>query len=365
MTAARRWGCVVLGVLLLVATPVLLRAVPASDADVTAVALLHRIERSRARAFSGYVETTGTVALPDNPELSSLGDLLGGPNRMRVWWRDPTSWRVDTLRTTGETDLVHEGRQTWRWEYESKEAALLPDVAVRLPNASDLLPTELARRSLSGARPGELRRIPPARVAGRDALGLRLVPADRASSIGRVDVYADARTGLPLRVDLFGRGSARPALGTAFDDVSLHRPDEEVLAFTPPDDSSLRFDRAVDLAAAADRFAYRVPPTRLAGLPARSAPRGSVGVYGRGPTVLLAVPLWRRTAERICHDLEGRPGVVELDQGLLVAASPLALLLSRPEPSGTAWLLAGTVTRAALARAADELAAHPPGLPLP
>ena len=97
MTAARRWLLVGCAVLLLLAAPFVVRALPAHDEDVSAVALLHRIQGSRDVAFSGYVETTGSVALPDNEDLSSLTKLLGRTNKVRVWWRDPSTWRVSTL----------------------------------------------------------------------------------------------------------------------------------------------------------------------------------------------------------------------------------------------------------------------------
>ena len=54
--------------------------------------------------------------------------------------------------------------------------------------------------------------IAPRRVAGRNAAGLRMTPADPASTVGRVDIWADPSSGLPLMVEIFGRGSARPAL---------------------------------------------------------------------------------------------------------------------------------------------------------
>jgi hypothetical protein len=47
---------------------------------------------------------------------------------------------------------------------------------------------------------------------------------------------------------------------------------------------------------------------------------------------------------------------------VLLGATPLQLLLADPEPNGTSWLLAGTVTPTALADAADELAHHRPSL---
>jgi hypothetical protein len=218
---------------------------------------------------------------------------------------------------------------------------------------------------LAGARPAELSRLPSARVAARDALGLRLTPADRQAGIGRVDVWADARTGLPLSVRLYARGSSTPALTSRFLDLHLGRPTSRDVRFTAPDDAEVRFDSVVDLAAAADRFAARIPPATLAGLPARAPAHGSVGVYGRGPTVLIAVPLWSRTAERVRDDLRGRPGVLTLRQGILLGAAPLRMLLAKPEPNGGSWLLAGTVTRKALVDAADQLSRTRPGLRFP
>ena len=367
MTAARRWALVGLGVLLLVAAPFVVRALPAADSDLSATALLKRIQGSRDVAFSGYVETAGSVALPKDDTLSSLSKLLGETNKVRVWWSGPTTWRVSTLRTTGETDLIHAGDRMLRWVYESKNVTLVPDVSVRLPNTADLLPNELARRVLSGARAGELGRLPARRLAGHDTLGLRLQPADAQSAVSRVDVYADATTGLPVQVQLYAKGQAFPSLTSRFVDLHVGEPDASALAFSPPGDSRVRTDDVVDLADAANRFAARVPPRRLAGLPARGTRigGGSVGVYGRGPTVLFAVPLWHRSADRVRESLAKAPGARELDQGILIGAPPIRLLLADAEPNDNSWLLAGTVTRKALLAAADQLAAKRPGLRVP
>lgn len=373
MTAGRRWWLVGLGVLLLVASPVLVRALPAADSDVSSHTLLERIRASSDKSFSGYVESAGTVALPADDALSGISSLLSDTNRVRVWWQDPTTWRTATLRPPGETDLVHVHDRTVRWVYESKRATTYPDVPVRLPTAVDLLPQQLARRMLAGARASELSRIPARRVAGRDALGLRLTPAGSRSAVRRVDVYADRTSGVPLRVEVYA-ATGRPAVLTSrFLDFTVGRPAAGLLRFTAPHDAQVRYDSVVDLASAADRFASRIPPATLAGLPARSsAPspfggpgRGSVGVYGRGPTVLYAIPLWERTAERVRQDLDRQPGVQEVDQGLLLGADPLHLLLAVPERNDNSWLLAGTVTEKTLTDAADELVAHRPGLRLP
>ena len=357
------------GVLLLVATPALVRAFPVPSDHVAATALRERVQASRDTSFTGYAETAGNLDLPTNQELSSVTKLLTETSKVRVWWHDRRTWRTATLRTTGETDLFHRGDQTLRWVYESKNATRIPDVAIRLPQTPDLLPNELAHRVLSGAHPDELSRLPARRIAGRAALGLRLTPDDPQAAVRRVDMYVDRATAVPLRVEVFAKGDRTAAVVTQFLDFEPGRPSRKALTFTPPSDAHLHTENIIDLAAAANEFAERVPPDTLAGLPKRPGadvgpfgfPEHSVGLYGRGPTVLMAIPVWRRIAPRMRADLEHKPGVVPLDQGQLLTAQPLRLLLAEPEPDGTSWLLAGTVTKDAIVDAANQLARHRPG----
>ena len=369
MTAARRWWIVGVGVLLLVASPMLVRALPVTDEHVGATTLMHRIQASRDKPFTAYGETAGNVQLPKNDALSGVTKLLAETNKVRVWWADHLTWRTATLRTTGETDLFHRGDQTIRWVYESKNATRSPDVAIRLPQTPDLLPNELAHRVLWGAHRDELSRLPARRVASRATLGLRLTPHDPQASVGHVDMYVDRATSVPLRVEVYAKGSRTPAVVSRYLDFSPGRPPERVLTFRPPLDAHTNSDRIIDIAAAANEFAERVPPDSLAGLPKRPGadvgplgfPEHSVGLYGRGPTVLIAIPVWHRIAPRIRADLLKQPGVANLDQGLLLSPKPIRLLLAWPEPDGTSWLLAGTVTKAAMVDAANQLARHRPG----
>ena len=366
MTAAHRWGIVGAVVLLLLAAPVLVGALPARGAPVSATALLARVQASSHRPFTAYAVTDGAVRLPVNDTLTGLGQLLGTSNTERVWWQDPHTWRVATLRPTGETDLVHHRDRMVQWTYESRSAAIVPDVKVRLPQTTDLLPHQLAQRVLAGARPAELRRLPARRVAGRDALGLRLRPADPQASVRLVDVYVDRVTSVPLSVTVLSRGVPGPSLTSRYLEFRPGSPDPAALRFEPPPGVHETYNGYVDIASAVDRFADRQPPRSLAGLPARApgvrSRHGSVGVYGRGPTVLLALPLWSRSADRVRDQLSDAVGAVTTHRGVLLSAPPLHLLLANPEHNGTSWLLAGTVTVKALAHAAGQLAAHRPSL---
>lgn len=342
------------GVLLLVAAPFVARAWPVPDSDVSAVDLVERIRASTGVPHSGLVRSRGGVQLPTDESLESAARLLGRDGTVRVWWAGPRSWRLASLRTTGETDLLHRGDLNLRWVYESKNVTIYPETPVRLPNSSDVLPPVLAARVLDGVRPDEVERLPTVRVAGRIAAGLRLTPASPQSSVSRVDVWADTETGLPLRVELYG-DSGPAALSTAFTDISFEQPDPDVLGFEPPEDASVRYADVVDAAAAADYYADRVTPPRLAGLPRRDDELGSVGLYGSGPTVLLALPLRHDDAHELRDELETRPGSVCLAEGESVATGPLRLLVT--DPDDDPWLLAGTVTQEAAARAARQLGA--------
>ncbi len=48
-------------------------------------------------------------------------------------------WRVDRIRSTGETDLFRQQGYTIRWVFESETATYSPVSKIRLPDAADLL----------------------------------------------------------------------------------------------------------------------------------------------------------------------------------------------------------------------------------
>src|SRR5687768_7723444 len=135
MTGFSRWSVVAALVLLVVVAPLAWRAVPAEDEQVSAAALLARIEAARDHPYSGYAESRGTLQLPVADRFTDLGGLLGGTTRMRVWWRGSGSWRVNELLPTGEKDVVREEGATISWDYEQNEAERSVDPDVRLPRA--------------------------------------------------------------------------------------------------------------------------------------------------------------------------------------------------------------------------------------
>ena len=358
MTAFHRWCLVALGVVLGTGAVVAVRALPAHDEDVSAIDLLHRVEASHGAAYSGYVESLGSLQLPVTDRFTDVGALFGERTRMRVWWRGSDAWRVDKLLTAGETDLVHDATGTTEWSYERSRAKRYRDPDIRLPRTADLLPPTLAHRVLEDVDTGELTRLPARRVAGVDALGLRLAPLSPRSSIDHVDLWADPATGIPLRLAVYGGDGGSAAFTTEFREFSAQTPGRSRTAFTPPPGADVTFDDVLDIADAANQFADVVPPARLAGLPLSSKARGAVGIYGAGLTQLMAIPLWDRAAEPLREQLGATPGSRVLEEGTFVGVGPLGVLLT-DLPGGGGWLVSGTVTEDTLrvaARTLDQVA---------
>jgi hypothetical protein len=347
---------VALGTLLLLGAPIALHRLPAADRDVSGARLLAEARAAHGHAWSGYVETEGTLELPDADRFSDVAELFGEPTRMRAWWVDDDKWRVDQLLLTGETDLVHDGEFTLRWDYEHLDATQSLDPGIRLPRTADLVPPVLAERLLHGVRAADAHRIPARRVAGVSAPGLRVEPSSELSSIDHADLWLDPGSGVPLRVAVYAAGAGAAAFTSKFREFSADKPDPDWVRFDPPAGVDVRFDDVLDIADAANQYAPVRPPDRVAGLPRAAASDRAVGIYGTGMTQLIAIPLRDREADALRHQLAATPGVDQDSERTVVSVGPLGVVLTGADGDG-GWLLAGTLTRAALVRAADDVLA--------
>ena len=356
-----RWHVVAAATAVLVAVPLGLHLLPAGRSSISAAALLARIQSSGRVAYSGYAQSTSGLGLPvDSGDFSQINDVFGSTSQLRVWWRAADDWRVDSVDLTGENDIAQRGDSTWVWDYESNTAThtlASQAAAVRLPQAADLLPPNLARRLLGQAVPADVHRIANARIAGEQAAGLRLDVREAGATITHIDVWARPSDGLPLRVEVFSAGAA-PVISTALLDLSTGAPAASTTAFTPARGAHVEEGRFGDLVAAIDQFGRSTPPPSVAGLSRRPDFRlGAVGVYGRGVTLVVAVPLNSRLAGEVVPALRKSPGVVENASGISGGSGALNLQLSPPTGFGARWLLAGTVTKKTLVAA---VAALPP-----
>ncbi|WP_324277365.1 transcriptional regulator [Blastococcus brunescens] len=359
--AAPRWAGVGVLVAVLLALPPFLGALPAEDSDVSAADLRDAVLAADGIGFSGHAESAGGLALPVGDQLPAVADLFSDRTTMRVWWRGGADHRVDVLGAAGETGYHRDPAGQWIWEYESATATRADAAAAgepfALPGPPDLLPNTLGRRLVSEATDAELSRIGARRVSGRPALGLRVTPAEEASSVARADVWVDADSGLPLQVQIVGDDGGIPAVDTRFLDLEIAGPEAGVIAFRPPEGARVREAQEADIAReAAERLRPTALPATLDGLPRRTGdgvPAG-IGLYGRGITLLAVAPVPRRLAAALENTLSASPDAVDDDAGLRAAAGPVGLMVVRQPGSGS-YLLTGTVSLDALASAAAEL----------
>jgi hypothetical protein len=356
----------------LCAVPVVIAALPVAGSSLTIGALRVRALASAAAPYQGLVETRGSLGLPDLPGLSDVTDLLGGTTRMRVWYDSARRWRVDVITPTGERDLHRNPQGTTTWDYERNLfTQVLGEPPVRLPRGSDLTPPDLARRLLSIAAPRDrLSALPARKVAGVTAAGLRVTPADPATTVGHVDMWADPGSGLPVAVQVTGKGSGRAVLSTRFLDLRQRRPVASVLAVTPPAGTPNVSLGAPDLISRLSRFLLFRLPDRLAGYPALPVAGGSVTVraYGTGYAAFAALPLPGRFGRRVLEAARSAgaqavqvsgPAGGSGAEGFVIRTPLLTALVVAESEFGRAFLLAGPVEPKLLMTAAQQLIMEP------
>jgi hypothetical protein len=359
--AWRRWLVVACGLGLLCGLPVVVGALPVPASPLTAAALRARILASADVPYQGYAESSVDLGLPALPDLGDVSTLLDGITDQEAWYRSPTQWRADVLTSVGETDTYQTSHGTFVWDYSSNlMTQILGTEPVRLPRAADLLPPELARRLLGYASPADrLSRLPSQRVAGVAAAGLRLVPADPATTVGAVDIWADPATGLPVEVAITGRGVSRPVLTARFFDLNQRRPSLATVTPNPAPDVGYTTTVLPDISGIANGFGAMLP-MRIAGMGRAASPGGlaDVAAYGVGFSRFAVLPLPYGVGERALNAAsDAGAGGVSLPNGTgaLMQTPLLTVLLAQAQSGGPVYLLTGTVTAALLVRAATEL----------
>jgi hypothetical protein len=242
---------------------------------------------------------------------------------------------------------------------------LVGRAALRLPRAADLLPPALAQRLLNGFAPSDrLRSIAPRRVAGIAAPGLRLVPGDPDSTVGALDVWADPRTGLALRVEITGRAGGAPSVTTQFLDLR-QGPDAVSPAVVTPPDAPGAHRSVADVTAlgqAIDRYARTVLPARLAGRERSDLAAGdddtAVPTYGTGFAAFTVLQLPPGIAGQVfdaVHAAQGTVSDLAPGRAVVLRTALLTLLVVLPADQPDGFVLAGPVNDRLLLRAAGDL----------
>jgi len=297
--------------------------------------------------------------LPNLPNLTNVVRLLDGTTDQYVWYRSPRQWRADELTTAGEDDIYQTSRGTYLWDYARNELTkVIGNQPVRLPRAADLLPPPLAVRLLSFAsRAARFSTLPAQRVAGVDAAGLRLVPADPASTISAVQIWADTSSGLPVKVEVFARGAAAPVLVSRFLDVSLTKPGGPALTPRPGPGIDRATTALPDAAGVLNSYGPPLPDV-LGWIRRVANPTGltDVAAYGRGFSRFAIVPLPHRTGAAVFSAASSAGVTITVaNSTAVVIETPLITMLLVRSPAGPVYLLTGAVTARRLEYAAASL----------
>jgi hypothetical protein len=364
-----RWMAVLAGVAVLCCLPALASALPVSVPSLTPQQLEQRILASQRLSFAGYAESSAHFGLPPLPAFSSVTPLLDGVTRLRVWQASADRWRVDTLSDVGENDTYQLGNDTYVWDSgQQLLTGIFGAETVRLPRAADLVPSSLAVRLISWAGAGAaLSSLPPRRVGGQSAAGLAVSPASSRSTIARVDIWAAPGTGIPLLVQIFGRGSAAPALQSQFLQVGPWTPGGSVLTPQAGPGAGFTTTTPASFAGALKNLATVRLARSLAGFTRQRSPLAQVHVYGGGLTsfAVLAFPPAGNDGDQLLDsalDQGATPLTFAHGTGAVAGAPLVNLVLVKPSSdSKDTFLLVGLVNKAALEQAAAALAANPDG----
>lgn len=209
----------------------------------SAAQLLAAAERAHPQSLSGTIVESAHLGLPTLPGSESaaqgvsLQSLLTGSHTMRIWYDGPTRQRVALLAPLAERDVIHNGTDLWTYTSTTNEVTHstvgrnLPAVG---PSAVGFTPQQAAQQALKAIDPSTKVTVDlTARVAGRAAYQLDLIPNDPRSLVSSVRIAIDSTTSVPLRVQVFGSGTT-PAIEVGFTDISFNAPNASVFHFVPP-----------------------------------------------------------------------------------------------------------------------------------
>ena len=192
-------------------------------------------------ALSGTVVETASLGLPALPSIVgpiSLSSFLAGSHVIKVWYADPTHYRIAVPQTDSESDLIRNGSNAWLWgsSVNLVEHMALPVKGKASPALSlPLTPQQAADQVLAKVGPTTTVGVDNnVTVAGEAAYQLVLAPKNSGSLIGQVRVAIDGRHNVPLRVQVFAKHATSPAIQVGFSSISFGQPAMQNFAFTPP-----------------------------------------------------------------------------------------------------------------------------------
>lgn len=240
--------------------------------------------------LTGTVVETANLGLPQLPDIgnsTSLTSLITGSHTIKVYWQDAKHFRLAMPQTMSETDVIRNGGTVWLWESASNTVAKY-SLAGHEPkdagpeNLPALTPQQAANDALQAVGKTTVVSVESTvSVAGEPAYQLVLAPKDSRSTIGSVSIAIDGKTNVPLRVQVFAKGSATPAFQVGYTQISYVAPAAANFNFTPPPGATYNNEAKPQAGQRPDLG---------------SASAGASGTYGSGWLTVAEVPAALLTA---------------------------------------------------------------------
>ena len=280
----------------------------------TPVQLLAAVNSARVLPpMTAVVQESAALGIPSLPNVGSGDPLsalswLSGSHTVKIWYADPAHVRIAVPVQLGESDVRRDGRDVWYWNSKTNQAThlVLPAGAATAPQGSSSTfaptaptPQQLAKQALAAVGPttkvGLQQNVS---IAGQPAYQISLAPKDSRSLIGEIRIAIDAQRALPLRVQIFARGSGSPAFQVGFTSLQFGTPAASNFAFTAPPGAKVK---TVTVPAGAAPGLLRGLPLglmgasgALAGVQGPAAVRLRATVQGRQITLKGITPALRR-----------------------------------------------------------------------
>ncbi|QDQ13087.1 LolA family protein [Streptomyces spectabilis] len=234
---------------------------------LTAQELIEKIAASDTEQLSGTVKINTDLGLPsfggggafapggasgggdEDGEGSAadpaakLMELASGSHTLRVAADGPDKQKLSVLDDAAEYSVIHNGDDVWAYDSASNEAYHTKDGGKAgdrsgakgdLPKDVPTTPKEFARQALKAAdKTTSVKVDGSAKVAGRDAYRLVLKPKDAGTTVGRITIAVDAKTGTPLKFTLTPASGGAAVVDVGFTKVDFAKPSASTFDFKP------------------------------------------------------------------------------------------------------------------------------------
>lgn len=314
---------------------------------------LAQATRTKPGPFTATVQQTANLGLPELPVPGEAGggtpSLLTGTQSVSIWFADNKHVRIALPVQAGESDLRRDGRTVWLWNSKTQTATqvTLPakitgghahrgneaggpggsSSGTQLPET----PQAAASQLLKAIGPTTVVSVQSnVSVAGRSAYQLSFAPKSSQSLVGRVLLAIDAKSGIPLRIEVYGRGSAGLAYSLGYTSLSFGTPAASNFTFTPPPGATVK-KQTVPGNPGALLQGLGLPAAGTFGPGAPGVQAGKPTVIGSGWLSVVATPANPAVAAAVQQLLTDHSAATQRGNGVFGSSASAA-----PDPSGSA-----------------------------